>query len=515
MEPSHKYFGQAILQPSKHDIKTQIKTDLKKNYNGEYTPTQYLEIINTLVTKYDEKVARRILSKYTNIVSSEQIVINTYLPTYNKTEHIVNSLILSSLPIVPVKKLVFPSTKCWIHDKQVDDNISSSDVQRRAEIFRKIKSVIYPAQRSPEWYAQRDQKITASDIGLCLGDDHHQMVYYFLVKKFRETFSNNENTYHGKKFEAIATMIYEYRMNLRVDEFGLCHHPKYSFLGASPDGIVSEYKHDNIHKTNLVGRMLEIKCPTKRKIKNTGNIRGDICPTYYWDQVQIQLETCDLDECDFWQCDIKQYDCYEDFLKDTDMSQPYRSLKSKQEKGCLIQILPKDKYVKYIPGENDAQYNEAVWGSAQFIYPEKIEMTPLDCKKWCERTINNLEKTHPGYVLDKVVYWYLNYSFCQLIKRDTEWFKNSIATLNKMWSRVVFIRSNLRCKQIFLNYHDNYLPICNSPDAWKHQYDEVKKKKNNFMIELVDLMMKNNKENPDNFDKYLNKLEASLKDLMD
>ena len=53
--------------------------------------------------------------------------------------------------------------------------------------------------------------------------------------------------------------------------------------------------------------MLEIKCPTRRKINSTGEVKGVICPIHYWDQVQIQLACCDLDECDFWQCDIKEY----------------------------------------------------------------------------------------------------------------------------------------------------------------------------------------------------------------
>tara|TARA_A100001015_G_C14893055_1_gene673244 strand:- start:796 stop:1179 length:384 start_codon:yes stop_codon:yes gene_type:complete len=64
--------------------------------------------------------------------------------------------------------------------------------------------------------------------------------------------------------EEPATMAYQYRMNVIVEEFGLMMHPKYSFLGASPDGIVNKYKLDGEHKTKYVGRMLYPKCPTCR-----------------------------------------------------------------------------------------------------------------------------------------------------------------------------------------------------------------------------------------------------------
>ena len=91
-------------------------------------------------------------------------------------------------------------------------------------------------------------------------------------------------------------------MNVSTSEFGLIGHPKYSFLGASPDRICNHYKLDGIHKSKYVGRMLEIKCPLVRKIKMSGPIVDNICPIYYWIQVQLQLECCDLEECDFWQC---------------------------------------------------------------------------------------------------------------------------------------------------------------------------------------------------------------------
>ena len=73
------------------------------------------------------------------------------------------------------------------------------------------------------------------------------------------------------------------------------------------------------------------------------DVKKGVCPAYYWVQVQLQLECCDLDECDFWQCKIVEYEDYEDFLDDTDPKYPWLSASTNQEKGALIQIMPYDK----------------------------------------------------------------------------------------------------------------------------------------------------------------------------
>ena len=90
----------------------------------------------------------------------------------------------------------------------------------------------------------------------------------------------------GVKYEEVAVMIYEQRNSMKVFEYGCIPHPVYDFIGASPDGITDS------------GIMLEIKCPSSRKI--TG-----VIPSYYWCQVQTQLEVCELDRCDFLECKLE------------------------------------------------------------------------------------------------------------------------------------------------------------------------------------------------------------------
>src|SRR5690606_24644881 len=146
-----------------------------------------------------------------------------------------------------------------------------------------------------------------------------------------------------------------------------------SFLAASPDGIVSSMG-------KLIGRMIEIKCPLTRKIytlNETSNIYT-ICPIYYWAQVQLQLQCCDLEECDFWQCKIEEYDNYESFYDDTDLEKPFLSKESGLAKGCLVQYLPLDK------GNNSETYNEDIYEYSRHDYPENICMTPQEAKTWAE-----------------------------------------------------------------------------------------------------------------------------------
>ena len=243
-------------------------------------------------------------------------------------------------------------------------------------------------------------------------------------------------------------MVYEYRMNVKVKEFGMVPHPKINHLGASPDGIVSPYKLDGEHLTNYVGRMLEIKCPLSRKIKKTGEIKGVICPIYYWVQVQLQLECCDLDECDFWQCEIIEYDDREDFVLDSNIEYPYLSKSKNMEKGALIQLLPFNK-------PDDLSYLDLVYSYAQFIYPPKIEMSPYDVDVWIATTLSKLKDTHPDYYFDKVCYWQMMVTHNVTIDRDKEWFDENKSTYEEVWSYVTILRNNLDKANIIFEYIEN------------------------------------------------------------
>jgi len=345
-----------------------------------------------------------------------------------------------------------------VNDKQADDKLSSK-CKNLTKIYNYLSSIDYPEQRSAKWFEQRKEKITASDGGVVVGVNSYEPQWKFVHKKVIEPpFQNNVYCYHGKKFEAIATMVYEHRMNVKVTEFGMVPHQTHKFLGASPDGIVSPYKLDGKHLTQEVGRMLEIKCPYTRKINKVGKIKGEICPIYYWVQVQLQLECCDLEECDFWQCEIGEYDDVEDFEYDTDIEYPYLSRDTKMEKGALIQLLPHidPEFMKDQIYENSsARYYDKVYASAIFIYPPKVEMSPNDVSIWVAKTCANIKTSHPQHYIDRIVYWKMVTTHNVTINRDKKWFEKHLPTYRDTWSYVTYFRENQDKANIVFEYIDS------------------------------------------------------------
>jgi putative phage-type endonuclease len=335
----------------------------------------------------------------------------------------------------------------WIHEEQKDDEITSV-IEKRRDRFRKLIEIKFPEQKSIKWLEMRESKITASDMGCVIGENKYEPSWRFILKKlYKMPFRGNMNTYHGNKYERIATMIYEYRMNVVIHDFGLLEHDTIKFLGASPDGIISEYKADKKHKTKFVGRMLEIKCPVSRDIKITDSVE-DTVPIYYYCQVQQQLEVCELDECDFWQCKIYEYNNREEFIEDTHPMEPFRSKLNELEKGCLIQLMPK------VIKNREKEYEDLIYEHAKFIHPPKIEMTPYECDMWILETINkvNNDVDFMDYYVDRVVYWRLDVSHCITIKRDIEWFKSKLPLMKAAWEQVEFFRKNSEAKKILSDY---------------------------------------------------------------
>ena len=357
-----------------------------------------------------------------------------------------------------------PYSTQWIHDEQEDDKINDI-ILKRTYILNKLMDIEYPEQRSKAWFDLRRNRATASDGGTILDMNKHEAQYKFLIKKVKEPpFSSNVFCHHGTKHEQVATMVYEYRMNVKVEDFGLVAHPNYYFLAASPDGIVGKYKLDGKSLTKEVGKMLEIKCPLKRKILDEGEIKGEICPIYYWIQVQLQLECCDLDECDFWQCDIWEYEDKEEFLRDTDLDEPFRSKSMGMEKGCIIQLMPKSKYEDIKSGK----YLDVLYGESKYLYPSKIEMSPYDCDIWIANCMANFNKVcaeqkinSVDYYFDKIVYWKIAKTKCSLINRDKKWFLDNLPELERMWKYVEYFRNNSDKADTFFNYIES-LPIKNN-----------------------------------------------------
>ena len=349
-------------------------------------------------------------------------------------------------------------------------SISDKEYQDRKAIFDVLSAIVLPEQRSKEWFEMRNNKITASDCGAVLGENKYEPSYNFIMKKvFGSTFVTNIDCYHGKKFENIVTLMYEYNYDTIVSEFGLLGHPDIYYLGASPDGICGPYKRDGVTRSELVGRMLEIKCPFRRVIKYSGEIKGEICPIYYWCQVQQQLECCNLPECDFVQVKIEEYHSRQEYLDDTSDEKEFLSKKTGFEKGILIELMP----VK-LPDED---FNENFvkdnikYDKASFLYPPKLDLTNDEYNKW---VMDELDKLYlkPHLRLNRVIYWKILERGCTLIKRDTEWFNKSLPKMREMWTYVEILRQNTELAE-----------------AWKQYIDAQPKKYNDKVLEKLNSLI--------------------------
>jgi len=251
-------------------------------------------------------------------------------------------------------------------------------------------------QRTKEWFAQRKNCITASDVGGVLEMSKYSNPEKVFRKKIEKekSFKGNKFTEHGKCYEEIAVQAYEEKYKTKIHEFGLLIHPRMKFLGASPDGITED------------GIMIEIKCPLSRKIN--GNIFSPKT-LEYWVQMQMQLEVCNLDVCHFVECEISEYDSLEDFVADEDFI----------HKGVVGVVVDKS-------GENI------------YLYPP-LSLSPFLKRKWIDKEI---KKNYSNYKRGDDKLWKLNLFSKVEVKRDKKWFETIEPMLHNFWNKLLEYREN-------------------------------------------------------------------------
>lgn len=323
-----------------------------------------------------------------------------------------------------------------------------NEYQKIQKQFNKLKDLPQPEQRTKEWFDYRYNRITASDTAAAIDLNPYEPVESFILKKCdpNHKFLDNQNVYHGKKYEPIATSIYEYIYNNKVIEFGALPSDTYSILGASPDGICSSSSLD-YKFSPLLGRMLEIKCVVQRKIYTSGKIAGHICPFYYYCQVQQQLECCDLEKCDFWQCKLIEYKTRTEYLID-DCNKTYHTIGTNSEKIYIDNRIKKGVILKFLPKVWSPEFeNDSIEWKSKFIYPTNLLMNENEYDIWIASTLsdwqNNYSDIAETHYFEKIVYWKLEASHNVTIDRDRTFFQNILPILNETWSKVLYYRSNL------------------------------------------------------------------------
>jgi hypothetical protein len=155
------------------------------------------------------------------------------------------------------------------------------------------------SQHSADWYAQRRNRLTASEFAAILDGRRGAL----LRQKIDTTATGDRPsqapvaiaqddgemiaTSWGHRFEPLTRKIYELELagvGTVCDTLGRFTHQVHPWLSASPDGVVLSGP--------LAGRLVEIKSPKSR-------IPGDFVPIDYYVQMQVQMEVCDIDAVDF------------------------------------------------------------------------------------------------------------------------------------------------------------------------------------------------------------------------
>lgn len=345
--------------------------------------------------------------------------------------------------------------------------------------YKAIEDVPQPEQKSAAWYAMRELFITASAGAQAIGESKYEKPIELLKQKIGigKPFGENFNVHHGKKFEKIAILIYESIYNVKIGEFGLVPHmgspqlsqPVVPFLGASPDGICTCVTLDGKFSP-MVGRMLEIKCVTSRVINTTGDEDGVITPHYYWVQVQLQLECCNLEYCDFWQCKlsdgvIKKFKVGEEWTARSipwtkeqwvDILDDEETVTAHTEsQGVPIEVNPLYKYgclIELVPiKKDDLPPSHRIEWYGKYIYPTELGTTREEKIAWGEYMRLNWKTIYPElaheYKFARVLYWHLSKSHCLLIKRNREWFKEKYPKFKEFWDQVLMYRDDPIKKQ--------------------------------------------------------------------
>lgn len=151
-------------------------------------------------------------------------------------------------------------------------------------------------QRSPEWFAARLGKVTASRIadvcartktGYGAGRKNYmaELVAERLTGTHAESYTNAAMQW-GTDMEPAARAAYEFYRDVTVAEAGFEPHPSIAETGASPDGLVG------------ADGLVEIKCPnTATHIETLLDVSS--IPQRYVLQMQWQLACTGRQWCDF------------------------------------------------------------------------------------------------------------------------------------------------------------------------------------------------------------------------
>lgn len=286
---------------------------------------------------------------------------------------------------------IFPNRQYTLYDP-ID--VNKLEIQEKISL---LSSLYQPEQRTNEWYENRQKLLTASNIWKIFSSE--SQVNSFIVEKCkpfelieRTNWFSGGSLNWGVIYEPVSVQLYEHIFSTKVGEFGCITHSKYLFLGASPDGINIDPNSDRY------GRMLEIKNIVNREI--TGIPKEE-----YWIQMQIQMETCNLDYCDFLETRFKEYEEEKIFYEDEEH----------EWKGIVLCFI-----------ERNTSNTKPIYKYS----PINIGKTKEEVERWIESIKYELRE---NYILYTKSFWYLDQLSCVLVIRNRIWFDAAIPKIKNTW----------------------------------------------------------------------------------
>ena len=300
-------------------------------------------------------------------------------------------------------KCVTPARECGSTFIRKPPNVQVIDAK-----LARIRAKPQPDQRTPEWYKFRHDLLTASNAWkafesqACINQLIYEKCKPLLQCSQEKEYVNTASPMHwGQKYEPVSRMIYEHLHKTRVADFGCLQHDTHAFLGASPDGI-------NVDpESQRYGRMLEIKNIVNRDI--TGIPKKE-----YWIQMQLQMETADLNECDFLETQFAEYDDYDDDIKSSNGSNGSNALMT----GTIL----------YFMKDGRPHYEYEPIGSA----------TRAESEAW----FSDAMERNQAHMWMKTINWRLEKMSCVLVLRNKLWFQHASRVLDDLWQTIVKERNN-------------------------------------------------------------------------
>ena len=333
---------------------------------------------------------------YQSLVHADLCEDHDYYSIYNLVENILD---------VAYDIYELPKRSISMSDIENSTNSEYIDIEKVGDQINALKQQPQSEQRTAEWYEDRYRLLTASNLWKVFGSEcqKNSLIYEKCKPLYINTHENNgeintETSLHwGVKYEPLSRMIYEWKYGTHVSDFGVIKHPMHSFIGASPDGIVVNPDSDRF------GYMLEIKNIVNRDIDG-------IPSKEYWIQMQIQMETCNLDKCDFVETRFKQYDSESEFNAD--------DTKSCNEKGVILYFINK---------------NLTLEGSPPIYIYSPIGLNLNGINQWIDTT----KETHKNeLVLFQKLYWYLDQFSCVRVNRNKLWFEKALPQIRELWQTI-------------------------------------------------------------------------------